>query len=277
MRQTANGLGYPNQFYWNILVNPNATISNGLANCTTFAYGCIKEDGHPAPVSLIANANVWHRYLSNGWSYVPYEQGRAEVGDIIQWVDKCHVAVVSESDTISGSFYTGMHGKAYYNGKFDTRDFSSLEEMSDWMIKNYPKRFFHTWSIATENSWVGGEPNNILLHPLYSVERNEAVDQVEVLTWEQNVRDDKGQILRKAEKGFFNVLSQKISDGYLWYQVEIGRWIAQVEGRTVFHERKDDDIAELRKENRELKARVKVLEEKLDAINELSNYAEDSI
>ena len=275
MRRTANGLGYPNQFYWNVLVNPNATISNGLANCTTFVYGAIKEDGHNAPVSFIPNANAWHKALTNGWIYVPYEQGRAEVGDIIQWVDKCHIAVVSDSDTISGSYYTGMHGKAYYDGKFDTRDFSSLEEMSAWMIANYPTRFFHTWSIATENEWVGGEPNNILLHPLYSVERNEAVDQIEVLTWEQNVRDDNGQILRKAEKGFFNVLSQKISDGYLWHQVEEGRWIAQVEGRVVFYERKDDDIAKLRKENKELKARVKVLEGKLDAINKLSNYAED--
>jgi len=277
MRQTAKGLEYPNRFYWNYLVNPNATIENGLANCTTYCYGAIKEDGHAAPVSSIVNANRWDQVLTNGWMAVPYEEGKAETGDIIQWVDKCHVAVVSKKDTISGSYYTGMHGKAYYDGKFDTRDFSSLEEMCNWMIVNYPTRFFHCWSIETECEWVGGEPNNILKHPLYSVERNEAVDQIEVLTYQQNVRNNDNEILKKAERGFFNVLNQKIANGYLWYEVEKNKWIAQVDGRVVFYERKDDDIAELRKENKELKARVKVLEDKLDAIRELSVYAEDSI
>jgi len=272
MRTTAKGLEYPNQFYWKYLVNPNATITNGLANCTTFAYGCIKEDGHLPPVSTIVNASNWHTVLANGWMCIPFDKSKAEIGDIVQWVEHCHVAVVSDSDAISGSFYTGMHGKAYYQGKFDTRSFSSLEEMSHWMIQNYPTRFFHHWSIEAECRWVGGEPEHLLKHPLYSVERDESKDQIEVLTFQQNVRNNSNNILCKAEKGFFTVLSHRIENGYLWYEVEPDKYIAQVDGRVVFYEKKDDDIAKLKKENKELKAKVKVLEDKLDAISEMAKY-----
>lgn len=271
MRTTAKGLEYPNKFYWDRSENPNATISNGLANCTTFVYGAIKEDGHRVPVSVIVNANNWHQFLTNGWMSMPFSEDRLEVGDIVQWVEKCHIAIVSDkSKNISGSFYTGMHGKAYYDGSFDTREFSSLEEMSNWMTANYPYRFFHHCDIATENSWVGGEPENILKHPLYSVPRDTARDQIEVLTYVQNVRNNSNEILQKAEKGFFNVLSKRENNGYLWYEVEKGKYIAQVDGRVVYHQVDDSDIEQLKQENRELKERIVVLEKKLKDIEEIA-------
>lgn len=271
MRKTAKGLEYPNKYYWDYNINPNATIENGLANCTTYVYGAIKEDGHPAPVSVIVGANRWHQYLTNGWMCVPYETDRAEVGDIIQWVDKCHVALVSDLQAVSGSFYTGMHGRAYYDGKFDTRDFSSLQEMCDWMILNYPKRFFHHWPIDTESEWVGGQPENILKHPLWSVARDETKDQIQVLTYSQHVRNNDNVILCYAEKGFFNVRSTRKNNGYLWYEVEKGKYIAQVNGRVVFLPKNDDDIAKLKKENAELKARVQMLEDRLEQIRVIAD------
>lgn len=272
MRRTAKGLEYPNEFYWQLLINPNATIQNGLANCTTFVYGAIKEDGHLPPVVQIVNANKWHENLTNGWLSKPYDYNIVECGDVIEWASKCHVAVVSdEQKNISGSYYTGMHGKAYYNGKFDSREFSNLEDMSHWMIANYPKRFFHYWSIEEENEWVGGKPDYILKHPLYSHEQDATRDQIEVLTFKQNVRNSANEVLCYAEKGYFNVLNTKENNGYLWYEVEDNKWIAQVDGRVIFREGQNSDTAELKKQIKELKSQNKILEDKLKDIKDICN------
>lgn len=263
MRTTSKGLEYPNKYYWNKSVNPYGDITNGLADCTCFAYGAIIEDGHRPCTSRICNADSFHKYLINGWTYIPFDISKLEIGDIIEWSRKCHVAVVSDTQrNISGSFYTGMHGKAYWGGGFDTRSFTSLQEMSDWMITNYPTRFFHHWDIATENKWVGGDPDYILKHPLYSVAENRNVDQIQVLTNEQNVRNNDNEILCCAESGFYNVLSTKDSNGYTWYEVEKGKYIAGVKGRVVYIPKTDDDTdykelcERLLKENKDLSERL---------------------
>ena len=119
MRQTAKGLEYPNKFYWDISRNPYASVLNGLADCTCYCYGAVIEDGHRPIVSRVCNANNYHKYLIDGWSYIPYDESKLEKGDIIEWSAKCHVAVYTGGGNISGSFYTGMHGRAYWDGKFD--------------------------------------------------------------------------------------------------------------------------------------------------------------
>lgn len=260
MRTTAKGLGYPNPFYWDIEINPNATISNGLANCTTYVFGAVKEEGHRPPVSYITNANRWDRVLINGWMVSPISEAEIEPGDIIQWVEHCHVAMATGKDTIAGSYYTGDHGKAYYNNRFDTRSFTSLEEMSEWMQSKYPSRFFHHWSLSEESVKVGGNPENILKHPLWSVEEDRTRDQIEVLSFEQNVRDNDNNILRKAEKGYYNVLRTKEANGYLWYEVEKGKYIAQVDGRVAYHPASDEVTIE------DLMRKIEELEAKLDRI-----------
>lgn len=271
MRTNADGLWYngsAHDFYWNSMVNPNATIVNGLANCTTLAYGMIIEDGRKRPVKEIVNANKWHEYLTNGWMAADYRKG--EIGDIIQWVAKCHVAVVSGDEMISGSYYTGEHGTAYYGGHFDSRsEIRSLKELSDFMVKNYPTRFFHYWSVEKESEMVGGKPEHILLHPLYSVPKDETRDQIEVMTWEQNVRNDNNDILRKAEKGFFNVLSQKERNGYTWIEVEKGKYIALIDGRVEYRRARSAEMDALKKENEALKKENEVLAEKLKEIQEI--------
>lgn len=263
MRTTANGLEYPNSFYWDINRNPYASILNGLADCTCYVYGAVIEEGHRPIISEVRNANTFQKSLINGWSRIPYDKNKLEEGDVIQWVDHCHVAVYVGGGRISGSYYTGIHGKAYWNGKFDTRSFVSLKEMSDWMIRNYPKRFFHCWSIEEENEWVGGEPEYILKHPLYSVKENPSVDQIHVLTNDMNVRNNSNEILKRAESGYYNVLGWKDSNGYRWYEVEPDKYIAGYEGRVVYLPA-NEDIASLKKEIEDLK-------ETLRKINELSS------
>lgn len=261
MRVTDDNLQFPNKYYWDINLNPYATILDGLADCTCYCYGAIIEDGHRPCVSRVCNANNYHKYLINGWSCMPYDESKLEFGDIIEWSEKCHVAVYV-GDGICGSFYTGIHGKAYYDGKFDTRNFRTLKEMSDWMIANYPVRFFHHWSIEKENSWVGGEPDYILKHPLYSVKENPSVNQIRVLTNDMNVRNNDNEILKRAESGYFNVLGWKDSNGYRWYEVEPNKYIAGYEGRVIYLPA-NEGIDELKKEIQDLK-------EKLKKINEIS-------
>ena len=266
MRVTAKGLEYPNSYYWDIDKNPYASVLNGLADCTAFSFGAVIEDGHRPVVSRVCNANNYHKFLINGWSYINYDESKLEIGDIIEWQSKCHVAVYVGNGKISGSFYTGIHGKAYYNGKFDTRNFKSLKEMSDWMFTNYPTRTFHCWNIEEESRWVGSTPELILKHPLYSVVENPSVDQIYVSGDDMNVRNDKNEILKRAEKGYYNVLGWKDANGYRWYEVEKGKYIANVESRVTFIPAKDDLVTRLQileKENEELK---KILKE----INRLS-------
>ena len=257
MRTTDKGLGYPNPFYWDIGRNPYAIVKTCLADCTCYVYGAVIEEGHrPLTTFKQCDANTIEQSLANGWSRIPYDKSRLEKGDVIQWVKKCHVAVYTGNDEISGSFFTGMHGRAYYDGKFDTRTFKTLQECNDWMWANYPDRMFHHWSIDKESSWVGGSPEYILKHPLYSVEENNSVDQIKVLTNDMNVRNNDNEVLKRAESGFYNVLGWKDANGYRWYEVEKGKYIANVPSRVTFIPKADDEIVQLKREIEELKDRL---------------------
>lgn len=269
---------FDNKYFWDVKYNPNANISNALPNCTTLAYGLITADNKLPPVSYISNASGWDSVLANGWMAVDYDVVKIEVGDILQWKNKGHVAAVSRIDEgkiiLSSSFYTGEHGCSIYNGKYDTRtSFTSLKELSDWMFKNYPKRYFHCWSLDEECKSVGGLPDKILKHPLYDVCEDISRDQIEVFTFEQNVRDRNNDVLKKAEKGFFNVISTKENNGYLWYEVDKDKYIAHVEGRVRFiPASEDDNINKLKRENKQLKLENEELKKKLDKIMEVAKY-----
>lgn len=261
MRKSIEGLEYPNKYYWDIHLNPYASVLNGLADCTAFSYGAIIEDGHRPVVSRVCNADSYHKYLINGWSYIPYDESKVEKGDIIEWSKKCHVAVVSDSKkNISGSFYTGIHGRAYFDGKFDTRNFRSLEEMSDWMVANYPTRFFHYWSIEEESRWCGGSPDYILKHPLYSVSEDKSRDQIFVSGDDMNVRNDLNEVLKRAEKGYYNVLGWKDANGYRWYEVEKGKYIANVPERVTYIPKQTDEVTRLQTRITELENKLKEIE-----------------
>lgn len=154
-RQTRNGLEYGGSahiYYWDPSRNPGASYENCMANCTTYAYGRILEAGDPAPISGWYSAAAWHGNLINGWTYEAFDVNNCRVGDLVEWYtsDRNHVAVIeyitATTIYVSQSYYTGDHGQSYWQGDFDTRTAavmgSTMQSVSNWMIANYPNRFF---------------------------------------------------------------------------------------------------------------------------------------
>lgn len=282
MRKNIDGLEYngsAHKYYWDISVNPVATIKACLADCTAFVYGACLEYGLPAPVSKVSEANQWHTLLINGWKAIPFDKSKVKVNDIIEW-GKNHVAIVSDiidgKIMISGSFYTGEHGKAYIDGKYDTRDsFKSLEEVSNFMIKNYRYRFFHYVDLDTESQWVGGQPEYILVAPNQSVmpvERNRYVDQIETTDRGLRIRTApslSATIHSSVQIGYYNVWATHEADGYVWYEIADGLWCANI--TTNFLKASDEDVAgELSKLVNALKDKVNALEKQNIELKEIN-------
>jgi murein DD-endopeptidase MepM/ murein hydrolase activator NlpD len=69
------------------------------------------------------------------------------------------------------------------------------------------------------------------------VEPNLNADQVEVLTQILNVRETpNGKLLGYINEGLYNILNKQDKDGYTWYEVEEGKWIAySKEWATFYH------------------------------------------
>lgn len=154
------GAGTWSKYYWNISYNPNADFENCMANCTTYAYGRVRENGLPAPVTRIVNANKWHTVVntSAGWSLIRYIQGMTlQAGDILEW-EAIHVAVVETNGTnpwVSASWYTGDDGTADSERSTAVMG-DSLASVSDWMVSHRPNRFYHYVDMRSENNNAGG-------------------------------------------------------------------------------------------------------------------------
>ena len=186
-RTTNSGLeygGYAHNYYWNPAYNPDARYSSCLADCTCLAYGRCLEEGCRPPVPYSANwslpgANSWNTHLTNGWNYASFSSYRSNIkpGDIIQWTQGWHVAVVEaiSGSTIycSSSLYTGDHGRAFYpvgTTNYDTRTpavmGSTMQGVSNWMLANYSWRFYEYVTVDTiSNVRLGDQPDYVLINP----------------------------------------------------------------------------------------------------------------
>ena len=246
-------------FFWEDM-NPYASIQNGLGNCTNMTYGDCLIDGW-TPITKAPNANNWHLY-ANG-EVIPFDISLVKVGDVIEWVEGCHVARVDEiidgMPYLNCSWYTGIHGVAKYDGEWDKRPFASMQQLSDFMVNNYPTRMYHHWSLERENSGVGASPRYIIRRPnvIKADGEDKAIEQIKVLTNEQNVRtapNTNSQIVGVAESGFYDVYGTFNDGKYTWYQIKETLYIAGVNGRVEFIE-SEDDIKKLKREIELLKKR----------------------
>lgn len=186
-RTNNSGLEYggsAHDYYWNPAYNPDARYGTCLADCTCLAYGRCLEEGCRGPVPYTADwslpaANNWHNRLTNGWTAEPWSTYRSSVkpGDIIEWVEGWHVAVV---ETVSGSniycsssLYTGDHGRAFWpvgSTNYDTRTpgvmGSTMQDVSNWMLANYSWRFYEYVNVDTiSNTRLGDQPDYVLVNP----------------------------------------------------------------------------------------------------------------
>lgn len=259
--------GKYHKFVWDKQYNPNATVENCMANCTTAAIAFSYIHRLPYPVSAIKSAANWDKVLINGWEAKPLGSVQLKVGDILQWKQHCHVATIIRFDNgnpiLGCSWYTGEHGQSMLDGKPDPRDrFHSLQEVSDFMIANYPFRFYHEVTLAQEASMNGGMPENVLVAPqkIEPVSEDKSRNQIYVHTDTQNIRDNMNNIVGVAEHGYYNVLGSVFNNGYEWYEVEPNCYIAGVQGRVDYIPAQTDyDI--LLEENRQLKEDMKRIAE----------------
>ena len=268
MKYSLNDLSYSgkySRYFWDKNYNPNADITNGLANCTTFVFGdCIRESEYLRPVSVIKSASVWDKYLINGWECRDFDKTQLKVGDILQWVNKCHVArvadIINGTVFVSASWYTGEHGKSIYNGKYDTRNsIHSLEELSDFMIRNYPTRFYHYWTLEEEMQGVGGTPEHYFSMPttISPVPRDTEVNQIEATDNTLRVRlapNLDGEFYCFIRKGYYNVLSvvkataedkAKVEGLECWYEIASGKYCANITTKYL-PATSDDTVEELK-------------------------------
>lgn len=282
MKYNINDLSFGGRYHnecWNPQFNKEATIPNALANCTAavIAFCLIERD--PLPVSVISDASNWHNYLINGWRCIDFDESKIKVGDIVQWVDKCHVCKVADIKDgtiyINGSFYTGEHGVAYYQGKYDTRNrFKSLQELSDFMVNEYPTRFYHHWTLDKESQMVGGKPEHIFVCPdnVSPVERNTNVNQIQTTDDTLRIRTSpnlSAEIVGHVEKGYYNVLQECEADGFTWYEIASGRWCANVS--TIYLPKQDDIIAQIQRYFDAMKSEVSNLTDENEKLKQKLN------
>lgn len=279
IRQTIDGLSYDagNKFYWDKNVNPGATVKLGLPDCTTAAYGLVLEGGLPAPVSKsYGEAGEWHLYLINGWIAAPYNEykGNIKVGDIIEWSKGNHVAVVSSLSggiKVSASFYTGIHGKAYYGNDYDTREgINSLKELNDFFYNKYQYRFFHFVDVNEESKWCGHEPDYVLIAPLtiVPVPKDPTKNQVYVGISGLRIRKEastESLVEGIASVGYYN--AEKVTGsfwedrgntGNTWYKIG-EHYIAAIEGVQYYPTGGTDPV-------QQIDALVKQLVSQIDAL-----------
>lgn len=279
MKYTINDLSFGGKYHdqcWNPKYNKEANIQNALANCTTAVIAFCLIEKNPLPVSAIANASNWHNLLINGWRCIDFDKSKVKVGDIIQWVDKCHVCKVADivdgTIYINGSFYTGEHGVAYYNGKYDTRNrFNSLQDLSNFMTSEYPTRFYHYWTLDKEAQMTGGQPEHILVCPdtITPTERNTSVDQIQTTDDTLRIRTKpslEADVVGHVQVGYYNVIASKKADGYTWYQLATDRWCADIS--TIYLPADDDALKELERIFKSITAKIDEKDKELQKANE---------
>lgn len=260
--------GLYHYFFWDPAFNPLATVDNCMANCTCFVLGDCGATGTARPVSKAVGASNWHNYLANGWKAIQFDQTKLKVGDIIEWDEKPHVARVFKIENgvpwVRGSFYTGENGVSTLpDGSWDTRkSFSTTEQVCDFMVKNYPSRFYHENTIDKETRLVGTAPAYILVMPnsIAPVERDENVNQIRTTDDTLRIRTGPSldsSIVGHVEVGYYNVLAVELAsaadrkkykeergeDLECWYEIAKDRWCGNI--TTEYLPKKGDtDISE---------------------------------
>lgn len=175
-RTTVAGIRYgqaQSQYYWDYAYNPGAYFDAGLntydlalPNCTTYAWGRVVEMGAPGPITDWHNASVWHMFLKDGWTYIPYDPTNLKPGDIVEWTGGNHVAVVEKIENgdiyVSQSYYCDDNGQATNNYRSYTLWGSTKASVDNYGFTHWPNRYFNYGLITSAGL---GYPQYILVNP----------------------------------------------------------------------------------------------------------------
>lgn len=89
------------------------------------------------------------------------------------------------------------------------------------------------WGMSKDYKFLGFVYNPHIIKLAEPVERNEKIDQLQVIKNKLRIRVKpslKADILDFAELGIYNDLETEIADGYIWHKISDNNWIAEVKG-----------------------------------------------
>ena len=117
----------------------------------------------------------------------------------------------------------------YGNGVGHIAIFDHWDGVNCWYFsQNYPLNTPCHLQIINENGHHAFRlKNKIEVTP--NVERDEYKNQIEVKVDNLRVRKEPsvdGEVLGYAKQGFYNFYEAKEADGYVWYNIDVGQWIA---------------------------------------------------
>lgn len=215
---------------------PYAWNVPSVYQCTWYGYYRAIEEGMSAPC-------YWDRETKTG-SYTNAKE----------WLKNYR-----EPWEVKGLDYTPVAGDiAVFDGEYGHIQFMETDVM------------FSEYRNGDPNSFRNGKfekSSNLLgfLHypyqPVVPVERNASVNQIQTLDESLRIRTKpslKGDIVGYVQLGYYDVLQEKESDGYTWYQIGKDRWCANI--CTIYLPSQDADIIrELEKYFDSMKEKVSLL------------------
>ena len=202
--------------------NPTDKDCNVLANCVGYATGRFSEETNEGCCRWFGNMDAKSFYIVATRDYNLEVGQTPKVGAIACWqggsTKQGHVAIVEKvvSNTEILTSESAYGGKAFYT---KTR-----------------KKGNGLWGMSSKYKFQGFVYNPNIAKITKPVERNTAVDQLEVIKSKLRIRTEpslKGEILGFAELGYYNDLETKEADGYIWHKVAENNWLAEVEGYVI--------------------------------------------
>ena len=210
---------------WNpsIIGKPLYAAYSVLANCVGYVWGRWLELSvrHGVPYATIKklgqhNAAIYWSKFQDG---KVFKVGQApKLGAIIVWKTSGagHMAVVEQIKDNGDIVVSASH----YNGK--AFSLTTCKKSNKYIYK----------SGVTTLGFIYFPVELQLAYMPVPVDRNTTVKQVEVIAPSLNVRTGAGTSFpvlisgKYIAKGIYNILSEKSANGYVWGEVEIGKWIA---------------------------------------------------
>lgn len=230
---------------------PTDSHANVLANCVGYASGRFNE--------IIEEARDFHecRYTNlrcNACDFIErakeasLEVGMTpRVGAIMCWGGGnggCgHVEVVEIWDSNLKKIQTSASdygGSQFYNA-------IRTNDNGRWGLNSsfYFRGFIYQPNDVQE--WIEGKPKEEITP---NVERDEYRNQIEVKVDKLRVRispSTNGEVIGYANKGFYNYLETKETDGYVWYRISDSNWIAyNEEWETVYPAKEKEEFVQFK-------------------------------